>query len=171
MVCREASPSTAVIDSHSVKVTESGGCSGYDVGKRIKGRKRHILTDTDGNLLHGVIHTADTQDRDGAPLVLREIIKCFPCCGMCSLMAAMPATSCGGRCAEATLEIIKRSDTAKGFEVLLRRWEVERTFAWLNGSRRLARDFEQIIASATAWLFVASIRLFTRRATPCSSGV
>ena len=62
-----------------------------------------------------------------------------------------------------TIEIIKRSDAAKGFEVLPRRWVVERTFAWLSRNRRLAKDFEQTIASATAWLFIASIQLFTRR--------
>jgi len=62
-----------------------------------------------------------------------------------------------------TVEIIKRSDTAKGFEVLPRRWVVERTLAWLNRNRRLAKDFEQTIASATAWLFIASIQMFTRR--------
>jgi putative transposase len=79
---REASPSAGVIDSQSVKTTESGGPRGYDAGKKTKGRKRHILTDTDGNLVHAVVHTADIQDRDGAPLVLAEIIKRFPWLGV-----------------------------------------------------------------------------------------
>lgn len=163
---REASPSAGVIDSQSVKTTESGGPRGYDAGKKTKGRKRHILTDTDGNLVHAVIHSAAIQDRDGAPLLLADIVRRFPWLRHLFADGGYAGDKLRGaiRCfGKWTIAIIKRSDAAKGFEVLPRRWVVERTFAWLNRNRRLAKDFEQTIASATAWLFIASIQLFTRR--------
>jgi putative transposase len=149
-----------------VKTTESGGPRGYDAGKKIKGRKRHILTDTEGNLVHAVIHTADIQDRDGAPLVLAEIVNRFPWLRHIFAdggYAGDKLKQALAKISKWTLEIIKRSDKAKGFEVLPRRWVVERTLAWLNRNRRLAKDFEQSIASATAWLFIASAQLYARR--------
>lgn len=97
---REASPSAGFIVSRGVKSTESGGPSGCDAGKKIKGRKRHILTDTESNLVHAVIHTAVIQDRDGAPLLLVEIIHRFPWGrGTCSPMVAVLATNCAKPCA------------------------------------------------------------------------
>lgn len=163
---REASPSAGVIDSQSVKTTEAGGPRGYDAGKKIKGRKRHILTDTQGHLVHAVIHTADIQDRDGAPLVLAEIVQRFPWLRHVFAdggYAGNKLKDALRRISKWTIDIIKRSDKAKGFEVLPRRWVVERTFAWLNRNRRLAKDFEQTIASAAAWLFLASIQMMIRR--------
>jgi len=163
---REASPSAGVIDSQSVKTTESGGPRGYDAGKKIKGRKRHILTDTCGYLVHAVIHAADIQDRDGAPLVLGAICKSFPWLRHVFADGGYAGDKLRGALAKIgkwTLEIIKRSDAAKGFVLLPRRWVVERTFAWLNRNRRLAKDFEHMVESATAWLFLASVQLLTRR--------
>jgi putative transposase len=163
---REASPSAGVIDSQSVKTTESGGIRGYDAGKKIKGRKRHILTDTCGYLVHAVIHAADIQDRDGAPLVLKDVRQSFPFLRHVFADGGYAGDKLKDALAKIgtwSLEIIKRSDAAKGFVLLPRRWVVERTFAWLNRNRRLAKDFERTIESATAWLFLASIQMITRR--------
>ena len=132
----------------------------------MKGRKRHILPDTQGFLVTALVHAADIQDRDGAPAVLAEARDKFPWLrhifadgGYAGRKLRRALTKVGNW----TVEIIKRSDTAKGFEVLPRRWVVERTFAWLGRSRRLAKDWERDWTSAIAWLFIAHIRIATRR--------
>ena len=163
---REASPSAGVIDSQSAKTTEAGGPRGYDAGKKAKGRKRHILTDTIGLLVGALVHPADIQDRDGAPPLLQSVSGAFPWLRHIFADGAYSGDKLKDAVAdfgEWTIEIVKRSDTAKGFVLLPKRWVVERTFAWLNRNRRLAKDFEETIASATTWLYVASVKLMSRR--------
>ena len=165
-VGREASPTAGVIDSQSVKTTESGGPSGYDAAKKIKGRKRHIVTDTQGHLIGLHVHTANIQDRDGAIVLIQAVAKDYP-----KLIHFFADSAYAGEYLRKALaglgawyfEIIRRSDKVTGFIVLPRRWVVERTFAWLGRCRRLAKDFETTVASATAWILLAHIRLLTRR--------
>lgn len=155
-----------MIDSQSVKTTESGGVCGFDAGKKVKGRKRHIVVDTIGLLFGLVVHAADIQDRDGAPAVLKSIRHSCPWLRHVFADGGYAGPKLRGaldRIGDWTLQIVKRSDTAKGFEVLPRRWVVERTFAWLGRCRRLAKDWEKSVASAEAWINVAHIRLTTRR--------
>ena len=164
---RYSEPSAAIIDSQSVKTTESGGICGYDAGKKTKGRKRHIITDTQGNLLYSSVHQADIQDRDGAPSIIQAACDSWP-----SLSCLFADGGYAGWKLELALlqkmdnppilEIVRRPNAATGFVVIARRWVVERTFAWLGRCRRLAKDWEKSLSSSQAWLTIAAIRRQTR---------
>ncbi len=168
---REASPTAAIIDSQSVKSAEKGGRSihphGYDAGKKIKGKKRHVLVDTQGLLLLALVHSADIQDRDGGVLLMSAMFGLYP------FLLKLYADGCyqGPQfqqelrrvCRNVNVEIVKRSDAAKKFVVLPKRWIVERTIAWLNRCRRLAKDWECLNQRALAFLRLASIRLMVRK--------
>jgi transposase len=163
---RNIAPSAGIIDSQSAPTTESGGPRGIDAGKRIKGRKRHIVTDTEGFLLAVRVHEANIQDAHGAVPLLHAVRRAFP--GLRHIFAdrvyrGEQLLTALADCGPWTIEIVQRPPGVKGFQLLPRRWVVERTFAWLGRSRRLAKDFEATIASATAWLLVANMRLLSRR--------
>ncbi len=141
---------------------EAGGPRGYDAGKKVLGRKRHALVDTDGRALLVEPHPASIQDRDGGGPLLKASRPLFP------FLARVFAD--GGydheRVTGATsivVEIVRKLPDQIGFAVLPRRWVVERFFAWINRNRRLAKDFEATIASARAFLYAASVMLLIRR--------
>ena len=141
---RDATPSVGIIDSLSVKTSENGGPRGYDAGRKIRGRKRHITTDTPGHVVAAVVHPADIQDRNGG-------------------YAGEKLRGALAELGRWTVEIVKRSDQAEGFVVLPRRWIVERSLAWPGRCRRLAKDVEAAIPSSCAWLTIAHISRVLRK--------
>ena len=142
-----------------------GGSKGYDAGKKISGRKRHILTDTDGRLLAVHVHGADIQDRDGGKGALKRSRARFPFVQRVYADGGYAGRLVGWAKDKTyiVLEIIRRNAMVKGFEVLPRRWVVERTFAWIMKNRRFARDYEQLTSVAETLMVIAACATLVRR--------
>ena len=152
-----------------MRTTHRGGVRGYDAGKKILGRKRHLLVDTDGLILKLRVHAADVQDRDGAALLLDQLDE--------PLRSLEHIWADGGYAGEKLrtwmeqrfgerplrLEIVKRSDAQQGFKVLPRRWVVERTFGWLHNFRRLSKDYEFRTDSSEAFILIAASKILIAR--------
>lgn len=166
---KRSRPTAAILDSQSVKSDPHGGEVGYDAGKRIKGRKRHLLVDTLGLILGIFVTPASTPEREGGQGLLEHTL------GWLAWLRLLWVD--GGYTGNAfaqwvktlrpklEVEVVKRSDDTSGFKVLPRRWVVERTFAWLMRHRRLVRDYETTETSAEAWAYIAMIRIQLRRLT------
>ena len=161
----EADAHAAIIDSQSIRTAEGGEERGYDAGKKITGRKRHVVVDTLGMILAVVVHGAYWQDHDGACLVLMRLRKL-------RRLKVIFADSAYGRnelpeWVRETfgwlLQTILRPVNAKGFVVLPKRWIVERTFAWISRCRRHSKDYERTTESSEAMIHITMIALMSRR--------
>ena len=162
---RNASPSAGIIDTQTVKTASyAHRDTGYDSAKKIKGRKRSIVTDTQGLLLAVVISSASTSENNCGFLVLRKLRQCYRSVRRVWCDAGFKATLIALALSlwQITLEVIPRKEKG-GFVPLQRRWVVERTFAWLSSARRLAKDYERLPESHQAFVELAMIRLLLRR--------
>ena len=177
---RAPDPTAAVIDSQSVRTSAQGGPRGFDANKKIKGRKRHLATDTLGLVLAVVVTAASVQDRDAGPVVLDAALERYP-----TLAMVYVDQGYAGRAAEAMrtrdvqVEVVRRRETvwapkgtnqlallplpATGFEILPKRWVIERTNAWNDSPRRMAKDYDRRLDVSEAWVWFTESRLLMRR--------
>jgi putative transposase len=166
-VGKNPDPSAAIMDSQSVKSTEEGARSnGYDAHKNVKGRRRRLLVDTLGLVLSVYVTSADVQDRVGAQCLLAGIKPFVPRLKKIWADGAYTGEKLAGWLEEQggwELEIVERDREARSFEVLPKRWIVERTFSWLIRNRRLSKDYERLVRTSETFVEVAMIRLMLRR--------
>ena len=167
---RDPQPTAAIIDAQSVKGadTVSRATRGYDAGKKVNGRKRHIVVDTIGLLVIVMITAANVQDRDGARPVLAAVRKAFP-----TISLVWADGGYAGKLVEwakaatrLVLEIVRKPEGQRTFEVLPRRWVVERTLAWITKCRRLDHDYERLTTTSVAMVKWSMVGLMTRRLAP-----
>lgn len=161
---RDEEPTLGILDSSSRQATEVGGETGFDAGKKVKGRKRHILVDILGCILVVFITAASVQDRDAVRHVLHEAKYTLP-----KLRKVLGDGGYRGRVVGAAaretgiaFEVVPRPPDARGFEVVPKRWVVERTFGWLNRERRLSKEYDRSPESTRAWIYVSSLARMAR---------